>query len=275
LFDPNQVPGLAEVDRNQPEVKNYYGASMPKAAVIGNTGKLFVVTGASSQSEAETQAFAKCGSPTCYLYAVGNQVVLHKGGVPQRMTRARYVGNSLQDVLSYALVSKPDKLSSDFSAMKSHKAIVLFPELGATWSSAGYRSGEEAERTALEVCGLKFNTTCASIDVDDRLVTKDPSSGPRRGMPRLTYQGPYRPDMVPTFDTPPSIAHDYVKMRSPKAMAIRPLGPKLTAESGATLAEAEAKALAKCTDPDSPYPCFLYAENDNVVLPLRKTEPHQ
>jgi hypothetical protein len=274
-FDPNQVPGLAEADRNQPEVKNYYGASMPKAAVIGNTGKLFVVTGASSQSDAESQAFAKCGGSACYLYAVGNQVVLQLGSVPQRMTRARALGNSLQDVLSYALVSKPDKLNSDFGAAKSHKAIVLFPELRATWYTYNFRSGEEAERAALEICGLKFNTSCVTVVVDDRPVTKDPLGGPRRNMPRLAYQGPYRPDMVPTFETPPSIAHDYLKMRSPKAMAIRPSGPKLTAESGATLAEAEAKALAKCTDPDSPYPCFLYAENDNVVLPLRRTEPHQ
>jgi hypothetical protein len=275
IFDPNQIPGLAEADRNQTEVKSYYGAPMPKAAVIGSTGKLFVVTGAGSQSDAETQAFAKCGNSTCYLYAVGNQVVLQRGGVPQRMIRARSLGNSFQDVLSYALVSKPDKLNSDFGAAKSHKAIVLFPELRATWYSYNFRSGEEAERAALEICGLRFNTTCVTVEVDDRLVTKDPLSGPRRTMPRLAYQGPYRPDMVPTFETPPSIAHDYLKMRSPKAMAIRPSGPKLTAESGATLAEAEAKALAKCTDPDSPYPCFLYAENDNVVLPLRRTEPRQ
>jgi hypothetical protein len=49
--------------------------------------------------------------------------------------------------------------------------------------------------------------------------------------------------------------------------------PKITAETGATLAEAQAKALAKCTNPDSAYPCFVYAINDNVILPQRRTEP--
>jgi hypothetical protein len=274
-FEPSMVPGLAEADRNQSQVKTYYFAPLPKAAVISTAGKLFVATGAGSQSDAESQAFAKCGNATCYLYAVGNQVVLQRGGVPQRTTAARKPGNSLQDVLSYALVSKPEKLVSAFSSSKGHKALVLFPELSSTFFEYGTQSAEAAERIALESCGLKFNATCVTIDVDDRVVTNDPLGRPRRSMPRLDYQGPYRPEMVPVFETPSSIAHDYVRMRSPKAMAIRPSGPKLTAESGATLAEAEAKALAKCTDPDSPYPCFLYAENDNVVLPLRRTEPHQ
>jgi hypothetical protein len=279
LFDPVMIPGLLDADRNLPQVKNYYAAPFPKAAVISNSGKLFVATGAASQSAAEQQAFTDCSSAdsrdNCYLYAAGNQVMLQPGGMPQRSTRARFLGNSLQDMLSYALVSRPDKLSTDFRAMKSHKAIVLFPELRATSSTTNYRSGEDAERVALEICGLKFNTACTSLDVDDRVVSKDPTSGPRTRMPRLTYQGSYRPDMVPTFETPPSVAQDYVKMRSPKAMAIRPVGTKLTAETGATLAEAEAKALAKCTDPDSPYPCFIYAQNDNVVLPQRRTEPSQ
>ena len=91
-------------------------------------------------------------------------------------------------------------------------------------------------------------------------------------MPRLTYRGPYRTDMVPLVSSPPAVASDYVAMRAPKAMAIRPSGQKIVAETGATLAEAEAKALAKCTDPDSPFPCFLYASNNDVILPLRRTE---
>ena len=75
------------------------------------------------------------------------------------------------------------------------------------------------------------------------------------------------------FRSPPAIANDYVKMQAPKAMAIRPNGSRIAAETGATLAEAEAKALAKCADPNTPYfPCFLYAANDTVILPLRRTE---
>jgi hypothetical protein len=59
-------------------------------------------------------------------------------------------------------------------------------------------------------------------------------------------------------------------MQQPKAMAIR--SGRVRIATGATLAEAEAKALASCNDDQSPYPCFLYAANEKVVLPQRRTE---
>ncbi|HEY6255716.1 MAG TPA: caspase family protein [Xanthobacteraceae bacterium] len=267
-FDVAMIPGLAGSDRNRSDVVAYERAPSPKAAAIDNAGKFFAVSAAKSQAEAEGGALAKCGNAGCYLYAVGNRVVL-----PKRWHERRPLGNSLADVLSYAMISSAAKLAGDFGGWKTHKAIVLFPELPTIWSGNNYSSGEAAERASLEACGLRFNTTCTTLVVDDKLVAKDPSSAPRPSMPRLTYQGPYRPEMVPLFDTLPQVARDYARMRGPKAMAIRPAGPKITAESGATLAEAEAKALAKCTDPDSPYPCFIYAANDTVILPSRRTEP--
>jgi hypothetical protein len=269
-FDPTQIPGLPGAEVNRPDVAQYIHAPSPKAAVLQASGKIFVVSGANSQMDAEAQAFTKCGNPSCLLYAAGNRVILQ-----QRLTQPRPLGNTLADVLSYAFVRNGVKLAAEYSAFKPHKSTALFPELSTTENSAGYRSGDYAARTALEVCGLKFNTACITLSTDDSLIGRDPSTAPRRIMPRLSYRGPYRPEMVPVFDTPPALALDYVKMRAPKAMAIRPVGPKIAAESGATLAEAEAKALARCTDPDSPYPCFLYAANDDVILPLRRTEPDQ
>jgi hypothetical protein len=267
-FDAGQVPGLATDQRNSPEVTGYARASLPKAAVIDNNGKIFIVTGAASQTDAENQAFKKCAAGACYLYAAGNHVIL-----PQRLQQWRPQPHSLAEVLSYVYVANPSGAADVYNKDKQHKSLVLFPELPTTWINYQYSSGQEAERLALEGCGLKYNTACVAVATDDRLVNQDPWSAPRNSMPRLTYQGGYRPDMVPLYATPPKAAMDYAHMRGPKAMAIRPDGPMLAVEGGATPGEAQSKALAKCTDPNSPYPCFLYAVNDTVILPQRRTEP--
>jgi hypothetical protein len=83
--------------------------------------------------------------------------------------------------------------------------------------------------------------------------------------------------MVPFRSDPQkdSALTGYSKLNGPKAMAIRPNASKIAVGTGDTVAEAEAKALAACNDPDPAYPCFLYAVGDKVVLPLRRTEPSQ
>ena len=91
----------------------------------------------------------------------------------------------------------------------------------------------------------------------------------------MSYQGSYSPAMVPMFERPPGEALDYPKLGQPKAMAIRPSGPRIKIANGQTLAEAEAKALAQCNEGDSPYPCFLYAANERVILSQRRTEPER
>jgi uncharacterized caspase-like protein len=271
-FQLGMIPAVAIADRTQPEAAAYAFAPSPKAVAISSNGKLAFVTAAKSQSDAEAQALTKCqfgvGAGSCFLYAVGMNVIL-----PQRLKQPRPLGNSLASVLAYAFVSGPADAASNFGGLKPHKSIVLFPELRRTSVFFNYDTGDVAKRLALETCDLKFNTACIPIAVDDNLETKDPSAAPRVRMPRVTYQGPYRPEMVPLFSPAPKVATDYVKMRAPKAMAIGPQGSKIAAETGATLQEAQAKALSKCTDPDSPYPCFIYAVNDTVILPQRRTEP--
>jgi hypothetical protein len=74
------------------------------------------------------------------------------------------------------------------------------------------------------------------------------------------------------FRAPTSDIEEYGRLSRPKAMAIRATGGKLKVGTGRTLAEAEAKALAQCND-EPPYPCILYAANDQVILPQRRTEP--
>jgi hypothetical protein len=69
---------------------------------------------------------------------------------------------------------------------------------------------------------------------------------------------------------------DYATLAGPKAMAIGATPLRARIASGTSDKDAEAKALAACNDPpDAPIPCILYAVNDRVILPQRRTEPSQ
>jgi Caspase domain len=266
IFDPGMIPGLIPSDRARADVAGYLRAPAPKAAALA-AGKITIVSGAASQFEAERQALAGCGTG-CNLYAANSRVVLS-----QHRTEPRPHGKSLGDVLSYTWVSdEGPKLASSFVEAKAHKSLAMLPETGRPFSFYGVPSPDRAEELALEACELQFNAPCVAVAIDGKVLTLDPSSGARRTMPRITYQGPYRSEMVPLFYSPTKEMRDYTTLSEPKAMAIRAAGAKLKVGTGRTLAEAEAKALAQCND-DSPYPCILYAANERVVLPQRRTEP--
>jgi hypothetical protein len=86
IFDPQRVPAVQAVVRQRPDVAGYRAAPQPKAAAFHPWGRLFTVSGAASLREAEERALAECnGDPQrnnqdgpCYLYAVGDRVVLPK-----------------------------------------------------------------------------------------------------------------------------------------------------------------------------------------------------
>ncbi len=205
------------------------------------------------------------------LYAAGNQVVL-----PQRLNAPRPLGKTIADVLSYVQGSEQGpKTAAQYAKGKEHKAIATLPETARTFSWTGASALNNAESLALEACGLQYNRPCLTVAADDTLRLGDPFAVERHTAQRLAYQGPYRPDMVPLFSSPPNEALEYAKMREPKAMAIRPAGPKIAIATGATLAEAEARALSQCSVADSPFPCFLYAANQATILPQRRTEAQQ
>jgi hypothetical protein len=84
MFDPAQVPGVRPAITTRVDVVGYVSAPGPKAAAIHARGLLTLVTGASSQRQAEEQVLKNCNdNPSrkaidgpCYLYAVDNRVVL-------------------------------------------------------------------------------------------------------------------------------------------------------------------------------------------------------
>jgi hypothetical protein len=90
-FDPAQIPSVFPALRERADVVGYPAAPSPKAAVFHPSGgRMFIVTGAASQRAAEEEALKACTddhpsftvSGPCWLYAVGDQVVL-----PRRLTK--------------------------------------------------------------------------------------------------------------------------------------------------------------------------------------------
>jgi hypothetical protein len=163
----------------------------------------------------------------------------------------------------------------NYNSLKTHKALTSLSTVAHTYILYGVSTANDAEFLAREACDLQYNTACVSVAVDDGLKTKDPTRISNRPMDRVAYAGPYRSDMVPLFIRPPSEAIEYAKLRQPKAMAIRPQGLKIAIATAASLPEAEAQALARCNEAGSPFPCILYAANDQTILPQRHTEPQQ
>jgi adenylate cyclase len=88
-FDPFQIPGAAAI-RQRNDIAGYAAAAGPKAVAFHPASRVVVETGAPSQREAEERALDRCNRDVarentlvpCFLYAVGNQVVL-----PQRLRK--------------------------------------------------------------------------------------------------------------------------------------------------------------------------------------------
>jgi len=85
-FDLDRVPVGWSFIAKDGKVASYRNATTPKAAVMHPWGNVFVVTNVADQHTAEVRAFEACESDPrrngkdgpCYLYAVGDQVVLTK-----------------------------------------------------------------------------------------------------------------------------------------------------------------------------------------------------
>lgn len=90
-FALDRIPGVRPAVLQRSDVTGYQSVTTAKAIAIHPQGIFSVVTGAASQRAAEDQALRKCNDDParkhavgrCYLYAVGNQIVL-----PLRRTQA-------------------------------------------------------------------------------------------------------------------------------------------------------------------------------------------
>jgi hypothetical protein len=276
-FEPDRVPSAEAGLLQRADVIAYRAIAAPKAAAYHpwGSGWLFIVAGAPSQFEAEERALARCNDDPrrkaerqigpCFLYAAGNRVVLS-----QRLTRPRPKPQTLAEAFDYLALSG---VASAYPNDKGHKALAIAPERGATFRFIGQTSAAAAEQKALESCQIEFRTRCVLLASDDALRAPDVWTADRHDMPRLNYKGTYAPDQVPLFSGAEEALRAYTSLAAPKAMVIRPNGTRVRTATGASLVEAQSKALAACNDDRDAMPCFVYAVNERVVLDQRRTEP--
>jgi hypothetical protein len=281
-FDPKLIPIISPARRDAAEA-GYRRVVGAKAMALHPWGRIFVGTG-EDQAAAETAALKLCnedpdrkgaGGP-CFLYAVGDQVVLpaRRTSPEPRVTLPVSALERIALVANSVSANAANRLRREYGSLRSHKAIALHVASGQafTWSAAF--SAGMAEQWALEGCQLEHNSPCILLAVDDELRAPEPKLAPARSMERITYQGPLRWDMLPwdLLDRP-AIAN-YRNLPEAKAIAIRPNKAEALVASGkASQAEAERSALSECNGEEkSSLPCFIYASGMQVILPARRTE---
>jgi uncharacterized caspase-like protein len=272
IFSAEQIPSISTDRRGSNDVKSYVSSGGPKAAALHPWGRLFVETGASSPRDAELDVLSRCnGDPSrggkdgpCFLYAIGNHIVL-----PLRMTVPHEPAKTIVQAVS--LVTDPVALQN-YTTAHSAKAFVVEPESGRYYWWDGESSKENAENSALVGCQLNNSKPCILIATNDELRATDPIAAGRHDMAELHYKGPFQAEKTPLLSAGNrETILSYAKLPSPKALAIRPYHSQATSATGATVVEAQQKALDSCKG-NPPWPCFIYAVNDEVVISERRTE---
>ena len=285
-FDVAQIPGVSDERRNAPDLADYARAKGPKAIAIHHWGKIFTAIDAADSFAAQQKALDDCDDDPvrkgrdgpCYLYAVGDQVVLPQHRFDPLNADKSYA--RIRTALARVAAAKSlDRTMKDYVSATEPKALAVQIETGRTFFSyGGYdESRQVAETLALEGCQQTYGSPCVTVAVGTELRAADPAAAAKRDMPRLHYAGAFEPAQAP-FVTPLNAGelNDYASLPAPKAVAIRAVHTHFSVISGAkSKAEAERRALADCkdSDPKTTYPCFLYASDDLVVLPERRTEP--
>lgn len=295
-FDPERIPAAWAASRQPSNVLAYRSQPGPKAAAFHPWGRVFTVTGAEDQRVAEERALAACkddparkgADGPCYLYAVGDQVVL-----PRRATEPLTIAGASPDNLEDRLVAwfaaanpelsvlEQQRRAREYLNLTSHKAQAVVPGTRTTWYVYNRVSAAVAEEKDLEGCQAFAGQPCVLVAVDDNVLPL-PANGSwaRRDMRRTKYSGSFNLDQVPavldSVRRRPDVAN-YTTAPEPKAAAYHPWGRLFVATGARNLGEAEEQALRDCNaDPErkgANGPCFVYARSNQVVLPDRRTQP--
>jgi hypothetical protein len=272
-FNPQQIPIVSPGVRGRKDVADYSSDSRPKAVAIHPWGQLYIVSGSASQAAAEAEALKSCNdNPArggkdgpCFLYAIGNHVVL-----PLRITGPRAPAKTIAEAIR---LIGPVKAEEAYRSAKPRKALVIEPESGAWSYWEGAPTVEVAERMALGQCQVNSGKMCILIATDDALIATDPPATPPRDMELVHAEGTYDLKKLPFLSRASrDTANQYSQLPMPKAMAIKAFPPRHVSATGATVAEAQRKALEDCNQ-ISGSTCFLYAVDDAIVLAKRLTSP--
>ncbi len=149
-----------------------------------------------------------------------------------------------------------------------HRALAVNPERQTSFRVQGFSSAEDAEVVLLERCQLTFGTPCVLVAVDDALVPPDQAA---------RHAGAFDPALVPAIaarrraEMPELL--DYAAAPGAKAMALHPQGRVTVASGARTPEDAAVRALSACRALMQRERlgggCILYAQDGQVVLPLR------
>ena len=281
-FDPARVP-VSPTIRDRDPVATYQTFDVPKALAIHSWGRIFIGIG-DDVASAETKALKACNDDPdrngrdgpCYLYTVGNRVVL-----PDRLTAPRSdFEAALRTALSMVKPAEQESQARKYIAEANHKAMAVAPNLSSSWRVWHVEDEEKAATIALEGCQIWANAPCMLVAVNNRILPKQ-SSGtwPTQPQARVAYRGDFAPDQIPALT--PSVrasptVRTYRTLEGPKVLAYHPWG-RIYLGRGEDIASAERIALKACNDDSDRHgqngPCFLYAIGNKVVLPDRLTEP--
>lgn len=283
-FDPAQIPRLREEARTGPVVTGYQAIQGSKAIAFHHSGRIFAAS-AATERDAQARALSTCNADPdrkgadgpCFLYAIGNQVVLPRRlTLPEGQPSASMPGTLAAQLFEAAPAAAGwNDIAERYAKAQYSKAIAVSPEHKQIWWEAGWNNAAQAQRLALERCQVFYGAPCQAFATEDAFVEGERT---RNDMPRVRYAGPFDPAQVPTVSevtrSTPAIQR-YGSTPAPKAMVLNARGLVYVSDGAASLVVAQTQALGQCNVARRPddKPCLLYAFNDDVVLPQRRTQP--
>ena len=263
VWSPNDEPSRRPVRRLLP-----IGAAIALCGAAAGAGAWWLQRGTSSEPIAISAA-SKDSTP--------------------RLETGVAKGAPFEEALANRIAALLPRLSRDrvadgarrYVEAKGHKAQAVSYDPFGMWRSTDRDNPEAAAEKALEGCQIQHGAPCALLAVDHRLepLPRDGTDPRRRDMPRASFAGTFDPERIPAawpIGQQPGNVAGYRAMPGPKAAAYHPWGRMFVASAPDQRAAEEA-ALAACRNDSirkgADGPCYLYAVDDQVVLPRRRTEP--
>jgi len=173
------------------------------------------------------------------------------------------------------------EIATAFVQSAANRALAVAPKAGRLRYTASWPTRDLAEERTLEKCQQIYDEPCALIAVNDTVLS--PGAGgtwPVRDAPRVRYTGPFNLERIPGMRAEdlqrPEIAN-YPAAPAPKAMAFNAQGILIAVSGANSQRGTEEQALQACKSGSvrrkADGPCYLYAVENRVVLPLRATGP--
>jgi uncharacterized caspase-like protein len=217
-FDLQRIPVITPAVRQRPDVVAYASAAEPKAMALHPWGLLYVESGAASTPDAQAKALTKCkadpahksSAAICYLYAIGNQVVLpyrlkdpQIGPLPPNPPSPTPPPLSLHDAVVTRLASIAPNLTlptrdSDIAAYqagKKPKALAFARQPPGFWPAFDQEDSGTAQTVALERCQLASSGPCILVAIGD--VAPGGDRWAPRDMARVRYAATFDPGRIP------------------------------------------------------------------------------